>query len=67
MYPDVTNAIAKRITRSLTQSHIVHSLIIYILFSIFSIYEAPPTAELEPLSDGKVAQTDEVLNFELYY
>ena len=35
----------------------------YILMSpvsYFSIYHAPPTAELEPLSDGEVAQTDEV-------
>jgi len=28
-----------------------------------SIYEAPPTAELEPLVEGKIAQTDEVSKF----
>jgi len=28
-----------------------------------SIYEAPPTAELEPLVEGEIAQTDEVSKF----
>jgi len=28
-----------------------------------SIYQAPPTAELEPLAEGKVAQLDEVSKF----
>jgi len=28
-----------------------------------SIYKAPPTAELEPLAEGKVAQLDEVSKF----
>lgn len=28
--------------------------------SVSSIYQAPPTAELEPLSEGSLAQTDEV-------
>lgn len=28
--------------------------------SLESIFEAPPTAELEPLADGKIQQTDEV-------
>lgn len=27
----------------------------------YSIMSAPPTAELEPLVDGQVAQTDEVM------
>jgi NH3-dependent NAD+ synthetase len=27
----------------------------------YRIYNAPPTAELEPLADGKLAQTDEVM------
>lgn len=26
----------------------------------FRIYKAPPTAELEPLAAGQIAQTDEV-------
>jgi len=32
------------------------------LWSCHSIYEAAPTAELEPLVEGKIAQTDEVSN-----
>ena len=28
----------------------------------YRIYAAPPTAELEPLADGQIAQTDEVPN-----
>lgn len=40
----------------------------YAIFDVFllrcglycSIYQAPPTAELEPLTEGKVAQLDEV-------
>ncbi len=31
-----------------------------LIFIFFRIYAAPPTAELEPLSDGQLAQTDEV-------
>ena len=30
------------------------------------IYKAPPTAELEPLEDGQLAQTDEVTINHLY-
>lgn len=30
------------------------------IFVFDRIYHAPPTAELEPLTDGKLAQTDEV-------
>lgn len=33
---------------------------IYIKIKFFSIYQAPPTAELEPLANGQLAQTDEV-------
>ena len=32
-----------------------------------SIYEAPPTAELEPLAEGKVAQLDEVCKYIVEY
>lgn len=33
----------------------------FFLFPLpYSILSAPPTAELEPLVDGQVAQTDEV-------
>lgn len=31
-----------------------------VLFPVFSILMSPPTAELEPLADGQIAQTDEV-------
>lgn len=34
----------------------------FFLFPLpYSIMSAPPTAELEPLVDGQVAQTDEVM------
>lgn len=34
----------------------------FFLFPLpYSIMSAPPTAELEPLVDGQVAQTDEVI------
>lgn len=34
---------------------------IYFSSSSYSIMAAPPTAELEPLVDGQVSQTDEVM------
>lgn len=40
-------------------SSIAIVLLILSLFQ-FSILEAPPTAELEPLKDGQLVQTDEV-------
>jgi len=33
--------------------------------SSYSIMAAPPTAELEPLMDGQVSQTDEVIGRDL--
>lgn len=33
---------------------------IFCIFLFSSIYSAPPTAELEPLDDGQIAQLDEV-------
>lgn len=33
---------------------------------IFRILAAPPTAELEPLTDGQVSQTDEVRHGNVY-
>ena len=35
-------------------------------YVIYRIYKAPPTAELEPLTDGQIAQTDEVSINPLY-
>ncbi len=50
-------------TRSITVIGVVQtfpvSLMLYEPLN-FRILEAPPTAELEPLEDGKLVQTDEV-------
>lgn len=47
------------ISKTDLREFILHCSRIYKFASLERIYQAPPTAELEPLEEGKIAQTDE--------
>ena len=53
------NTIQRSYMKELGEKHKILYLI-KTCFQLFRIYAAPPTAELEPLADGQIAQTDEV-------
>nr|CAB3264187.1 glutamine-dependent NAD(+) synthetase [Phallusia mammillata] len=47
------------ISKTDLKSFILHFTVKYSVHSLKEIVEAPPTAELEPLNEGEIAQTDE--------
>ena len=49
------------ISKTDLRSFIGYAMEKYNLPALQGIMDAPPTAELEPLAEGKIAQTDEVM------
>lgn len=58
----VTSSKPQQKTHVLWNTNAICFLVCVVLVSFCSILAAPPTAELEPLKNGQVSQTDEVGN-----